>query len=61
VETRKLEDLIPYDRNPRSNDKAVEHVLESLKKHGQVAPIIIVEGTDSQGCTSFECANRTLS
>lgn len=41
-ETRKLEDLTPYDRNPRQNDgRAVDEVLESLKRHGQVKPIVV--------------------
>lgn len=40
-ETRLIQDLIPYDRNPRNNKLAVDHILESLKKHGQVKPIVI--------------------
>lgn len=41
-EIRKLTDLTPYDRNPRQNDgRAVDEVLESLKRHGQVKPIVV--------------------
>ena len=39
----KLKDLIPFDRNPRINDKAVERVLESLKFNGYVSPIVVNE------------------
>jgi len=41
IEKRKIKDLTPYDRNPRLNDKAVEAVLESLRHHGQVKPIVL--------------------
>jgi len=41
MDYRKIADLIPYDRNPRDNGKAVDRVLESLQKHGQVKPIVI--------------------
>lgn len=43
IETRKIKDLIPYDRNPRKNAAAVDRVLESLKLHGQVKPIVLSE------------------
>lgn len=41
LETRLISDLIPYDRNPRDNAEAVDHVLESLRLHGQVKPIVL--------------------
>ena len=41
METRKIKDLIPYDRNPRNNKDAVDKVLESLNRHGQVKPIVL--------------------
>ena len=37
----RLDELTPYDHNPRVNSEAVEKVLESIKRHGQVAPIIV--------------------
>lgn len=43
MEKRKLEDLTPYDKNPRKNDGAVDKVLESLMRHGQVKPVVISE------------------
>jgi DNA modification methylase len=41
METRKLAEITPYDRNPRKNDGAVDRVLESLNRHGQVKPIVL--------------------
>ena len=43
MEKRNLKDLIPYDKNPRKNDGAVDKVLESLMRHGQVKPIVVSE------------------
>lgn len=39
----KLEDLVPYENNPRKNDQAVDAVIESIKQCGYVAPIIVDE------------------
>ena len=36
-----LKNIIPYDKNPRKNEKAIEKVLDSLRTHGQVAPLIV--------------------
>lgn len=41
MEIRKIENIIPYDKNPRDNEPAIEQVLESLKLHGQVKPIVL--------------------
>jgi ParB-like chromosome segregation protein Spo0J len=43
METRRVEELIPYDNNPRKNAEAVQAVVKSIKKHGQVKPIVISE------------------
>lgn len=37
----KVEELIPYDNNPRKNDKAVKAVAESIKQFGFKVPITI--------------------
>lgn len=39
----KLENIHPYERNPRKNDGAVSSVAESIKQCGYVAPIIVDE------------------
>lgn len=36
-----IDKIVPYDRNPRINENAVHHVLESLRRHGQVRPLIV--------------------
>lgn len=41
LEKRKLEDLTKYDRNPRNNALAIDRVLESLKLHGQIKPLVL--------------------
>lgn len=37
----KIDDLKPYEKNPRKNDKAVEYVANSIKEFGFKVPIII--------------------
>lgn len=37
----KVSDLIPYENNPRKNDKAVKYVAESIKQFGFKVPIVI--------------------
>lgn len=43
IKVLNLEDLVPYENNPRKNDGAVDAVVESIKQCGYVAPIIIDE------------------
>lgn len=38
---KSLEELIPYENNPRKNDEAVEHVANSIKEFGFKVPIVI--------------------
>lgn len=42
IEVR-VKDLVPYDRNPRRNDGAVEVVKNSLRKFGYVSRIVVAE------------------
>lgn len=37
----KVEDLIPYENNPRKNDNAVDQVANSIKEFGFKVPIVI--------------------
>ena len=39
----KLSDLVPYENNPRKNEKAVEAVKNSIKQFGFKNPIIVDE------------------
>lgn len=43
VFTRRIEDIIPYEYNPRDNDEAAEVVAESIKAFGFQNPIILDE------------------
>ena len=38
---KKVEDLVPYENNPRNNDKAVEAVANSIKEFGFKVPVVI--------------------
>ena len=38
-----IADLVPYERNPRRNDMAVESVAESIDQVGYITPIVIDE------------------
>lgn len=39
--TRKVEDLQPYENNPRKNDGGVKYVAESIRDFGFKVPIVI--------------------
>ena len=41
--TIKVEDLIPYENNPRNNEDAIPDTLESMKQVGVIDPIEIDE------------------
>ena len=38
---KKLEDLVPYENNPRNNDEAVDYVAQSIKEFGFKVPVVI--------------------
>lgn len=38
---KKIDELIPYENNPRKNDNAVEYVKNSIKDYGFKVPIVI--------------------
>ena len=44
VELRNIDEIKPYDRNPRVNDNAVEAVAASLKEFGFKQPIVVDTG-----------------
>ena len=41
IKNMKITDIIPYDKNPRINDGAVEAVANSIKEFGWQAPIVV--------------------
>lgn len=38
---KKIDELIPYENNPRKNDNAVEYVKNSIKDFGFKVPVVI--------------------
>ena len=36
-----VDDLIPYENNPRDNDGAVDYVAKSIKEFGFKVPIVV--------------------
>ena len=38
---KKIEDLIPYENNPRDNEEAVQYVKNSIKQFGFKVPMVI--------------------
>lgn len=41
VKMLNIDDIYPYDKNPRKNDKAVKYVAESIRQFGFKQPIVI--------------------
>lgn len=41
IETLNIDDVIPYDNNPRHNEDAVQYVANSIKEFGFKVPIVI--------------------
>ena len=41
IEYKDVEDIVPYENNPRHNDNAVDYVANSIKEFGFKVPIII--------------------
>ena len=56
---RKLEEIKPYEKNPRDNEEAVKYVAESIKEFGFKNPIIIdKEDVIVCGHTRLKAAER---
>ena len=41
IKNIKIDELIPYEKNPRKNDEAVKYVAESIKQFGFKVPIVV--------------------
>lgn len=56
---KNVEDVIPYENNPRNNDEAVEYVANSIKEFGFRIPIIIdKENVIVSGHTRLKAAQK---
>lgn len=59
IEYRDLNDIIPYDNNPRDNAEAVESVANSIRNFGFLVPIVVdEESIVIAGHTRLEAAKR---
>ena len=59
IESVSLNKIIPYIRNPRKNENAVEKVASSIKEFGFRQPIVVdAENVIIAGHTRFEAAKR---
>lgn len=41
IVNKKLEELVPYENNPRDNEKAIDKVADSIKEFGFKVPLVI--------------------
>ena len=56
---RSLNEILPYEKNPRKNDEAVKYVAESIKQFGFKVPIIVdAEGIIVAGHTRYKAAKK---
>ena len=57
IEERRLQDIKPYEKNPRRNDEAVEKVAASLREFGWQQPIVLdKDGVIIAGHTRLKAA-----
>ena len=56
---KNIDEIIPYENNPRKNDEAVQYVANSIKQFGFKVPIIIdKENVIVAGHTRYKAANE---
>lgn len=56
---KKIDEVIPYENNPRKNDEAVDYVAKSIKEFGFKVPIIIDKnGVIVAGHTRLKAAKK---
>ncbi|HUT57896.1 MAG TPA: DNA modification methylase [Phycisphaerae bacterium] len=59
VELRNIDDIRPYEKNPRVNDQAVEAVAASLREYGFRQPIVVdADGVIIVGHTRWKAAKK---
>ena len=59
ITNQKINDLKPYEKNPRKNDEAVNFVAESIKQFGFKVPIVIDKNNVIvAGHTRFKAAKK---
>ena len=59
VETKSIDEIKPYENNPRDNDDAVDTVANSIKEFGWQQPIVVDnEGVIIAGHTRYKAAKK---
>lgn len=59
IVNKKIEDLKPYENNPRKNEKAIEYVANSIKEFGFKVPLVIEkDGTIVTGHTRYQACKQ---
>ena len=59
IELRLLAEIKPYEKNPRSNDNAVEAVARSIREFGFHQPIVVdADGVIVVGHTRWKAAAK---
>lgn len=59
ITEKRLNDLKPYENNPRKNDEAVDALVESIKEFGFRVPLIISkDGIIISGHTRYKAAKK---
>lgn len=59
LNTKRIDEIIPYPHNPRVNDQAVDAVAESIRQCGYIAPIIVdEEGVILAGHTRYKALKK---
>ena len=57
--TKKLNEIRPYEKNPRKNDEAVKYVAKSIQEFGFKVPIVIdKDGVIVCGHTRYKAATK---
>lgn len=57
--TKKIDEIKPYERNPRNNDDAVKYVANSIKEFGFKVPIIVdKDGVIVAGHTRYRASQQ---
>ena len=61
---KRLDEIKPYEKNPRKNDEAVKYVAESIKRFGFKVPIVIDKNgiivPDTQGIRQQRSLNLQM-
>lgn len=59
IVNKRIDDIKPYEKNPRKNDEAVEYVANSIREFGFKVPIVIdKDGVIIAGHTRYKASKK---